>query len=96
MYIMDGIVYGGEPKQPIKVEQVKALSDMVLLLQFNNGEYRLFDATVLEGPVFEPLYNEEVFSRPVLDHGVVTWLDGDIDCATEFMYKHSYEYSKAG
>ena len=25
-----------------------------------------------------------------------TWLDGDIDCAPEFMYKHSYEYSKAG
>jgi len=96
MYIRDGIVYGGEPKQPLKVEQVKALSDMMLLLLFNNGEQRLFDATVLDGPAFEPLYDEKVFSCPVLDHGVVTWLNGDIDCAPEYMYKHSYEYSKAG
>jgi hypothetical protein len=63
MYIRDGIVYGGEPKQPLKVEQVKALSDMMLLLLFNNGEQRLFDATVLDGPAFEPLYDEKMMSE---------------------------------
>ena len=93
MYIMDGIVYGGEPKQPIKVEQVKVLPDMMLLIQFNNGELRLFDATVLDGPVFEPLRDIQVFSSPVIDHGVITWKDGEIDCAPEYMYSHSYEYS---
>ena len=96
MFIRDGIVYGGEPEQPVKVDQVKALPDMMLLIRFNNGELRLFDATLLEGPVFEPLRDEHVFSAPVIDHGVVTWKDGEIDCAPEYMYAHSSEYSMVG
>ena len=94
MYIMNGIVYGGEPKQPIKVQQVKVLPDKMLLIRFNNGETRLFDATMLEGPAYEPLRDENVFSEPVIDHGVVTWLQGAIDCAPEYMYRHSFEYSE--
>ena len=94
MYIMNGIVYGGEPKEPIKVRQVKVLPDKMLLLRFNNGETRLFDATMLEGPAYEPLRDENVFSEPVIDHGVVTWLQGAIDCAPEYMYRHSFEYSE--
>ena len=93
MYINEGIVYGGEPEQPVKVCHVKVLPDMMMLIKFNNSELRLFDATLLEGPVFEPLRDEQVFSNPVIDHGVVTWLNGEIDCAPEFMYAHSYEYS---
>lgn len=96
MYIKNGIVYGGEPDQPIKVEQVKALPDRMLLIQFNNGELRLFDATILEGPAYEPLHDEQVFSSPVIDHGVITWKNGEIDCAPEYMYHHSYEYSMVG
>ena len=94
MYIMNGIVYGGEPKEPIKVQQVKVLPDKMLLIRFNNGETRLFDATMLEGPAYEPLRDENVFSEPVIDHGVVTWLQGAIDCAPEYMYRHSFEYSE--
>ena len=85
--------YGGDPEQPIKVDQVKVLPNMMLLLRFNNGELRLLDATALEGPVFEPLRDEQIFSAPVIDLGVVTWKDGEIDCAPEYMYSHSYEYS---
>lgn len=96
MFVRDGIVYGGEPEQPIKVDHVTVLPDMIMLIQFNNGELRLFDATLLEGPAFESLHDEQVFSTPVIDHGVVTWLDGEIDCAPEYMYKHSYEYSMVG
>ena len=94
MYIMNGIVYGGEPKEPIKVQQVKVLPDKMLLIRFNNGETRLFDATMLEGPAYEPLRDENVFSEPEIDHGVVTWLQGAIDCAPEYMYRHSFEYSE--
>lgn len=42
--------------------------------------------------MFEPLKDNEVFRRPTIDHGVVTWLDGQIDCAPEFMYENSYAY----
>ena len=94
MYIKNGIVYGGEPKEPIKVRQIKVLPDKMLLIRFNNGETRLFDATMLEGPAYEPLRDENVFSEPVIDHGVVTWLQGAIDCAPEYMYRHSFEYSE--
>ena len=59
-----------------------------------NGEERLFDATILSGPVYAELQKEEVFMAPVLDHGVVTWKDGEIDCSPEYMYDHSYEYAK--
>ena len=66
---------------------------MIMLVSFSTGEKRLFDATILQGEVFEPLKKEDVFKNPVIDHGVVTWDDGNIDCAPEFMYDNSYEYS---
>lgn len=95
MYIMNGFVYGGEATTSIEISSVKVLDDMIMLVTFSTGETRLFDATILYGEVFEPLKNEDVFKNPVIDHGVVTWNDGNIDCAPEFMYDNSYEYSMA-
>lgn len=92
MYINNGIVYGGEPSKQVKIVSVKPLNDMIMLLTFSSSETRLFDATILQGEVFEPLKDDEVFKNPIIDHGVVTWLDGQIDCAPEFMYKNSYVY----
>ena len=93
MYYFDGFVYGGEPEETIRVLSVKPLPDKILLLTFNNHEQRVFDASVLDGPAFEPLMRTEIFENPKIDHGVVTWADGQIDCAPEYMYKHSYEYA---
>jgi len=90
---MNGIVYGGEPTASIEISSVKALDDMIMLITFSNGETRLFDATILQGEVFEPLKKEDVFKNPIIDHGVITWDNGNIDCAPEFMYSNSYEYS---
>lgn len=95
MYIMNGIVYGGEPTTSIEISSVKVLDDMIMLVSFSTGEIRLFDATILQGEVFESLKRESVFKNPVIDHGVVTWNNGDIDCSPEFMYNNSYEYSMA-
>jgi hypothetical protein len=91
MFVLNGIVYGEQPTESIRVASVKPLDDM--LITFTTGETRLFDATVLNGVAFEPLKDEAVFMAAVVDHGVVTWMDGEIDCAPEFMYKYSYEYS---
>lgn len=95
MYVSNGIVYGGEPKENIKVSGVKVLDDMIMLVSFSTGETRLFDATVLQGKVFAPLKKQEVFKNPVIDHGVITWADGSIDCVPKFLYDNSYEYSMA-
>lgn len=93
MYLKDGIIYGSERGEPIKIKSVKVLPDSIMLITFNTGETRVFDATVLTGMAFEPLKDWGVFSKPVIDHGVVTWNNGDIDCAPEYMYDHSFEYS---
>ena len=96
MYFANGFVYGGEPEVMLKVASVKVLDDMMMLIRFNNGETRLFDASQLEGKIFLPLRDQEVFRNPVIDHGVVTWMNGEIDCAPEFMYENSYEYAEVG
>lgn|GEM_PF-118100 len=93
MYVMNGIVYGGTPTESVSVSAMKILSDKIMLITFSNGETRLFDASILIGEVFAPLDDETVFKDGKIDHGVVTWLDGEIDCAPEFMYENSYAYS---
>ena len=66
----------------MKITKVKPMDNMMLLLTFNSGEQRLYDASqLLEYPVFHPLKDKEVFSHPELDHGVVTWRDGELDIA---------------
>jgi hypothetical protein len=72
---------------------VKILPDYIMLITFSTGETRLFDATNLEGKVFEPLKDKSVFQNAEIEHGVVTWNNGEIDCAPEYMYENSYEYS---
>ncbi len=92
MYIFNGFVYGEEQPKTVKINSMKILPDQIMLLTFSNGETRLFDADELKGKVFEPLKDSKVFEDAVLDHGVVTWKDGEIDCAPEYMYNNSYEY----
>ncbi len=94
MYIINGIAYAKESVEMLEIIHMKILDDRMLLLTFNTGEKRLFDAANLQGPVFEPLSDMAVFNMACLDDGVVTWLDGKIDCAPEYMYEHSYEYDE--
>ena len=92
MYYSKGFVCGGYPEAPIKIESVKPLGDMMMLVSFNNGETRLFDASCLQGEVFEPLKEEAVFRNCIIEYGVPTWSEGSIDCAPEYIYDHSFEY----
>ena len=93
MYISNGFVCGGEPQERIQIVSVKPLDDMMMLIEFNNGETRLFDATCLDGSAFAPLREDSIFNNPAVEHGIVTWNNGQIDCAPEYMYERSFEYS---
>lgn len=93
MFIMNGIVYASERSQNIQIIAAKPLEDMMLILTFSTGEQRLFDATVLSGPAFEPLSDPTVFMDCKVVDGVVTWMDEEIDCAPEYMYEKSFPYS---
>lgn len=94
MYEMDGICYAGVPTPEIRVVSAKPLQGGMLLVGFASGEERLFDVTSLEGPVFEPLRDKSVFSNPKVEHGFVSWSDGEIDVAPEYMYKNSVPYNR--
>lgn len=93
MFVLNGIVYGGEPMETVKITDLKILLDKMMILTFSNGEKRLFDAAVLQYGVFEALNEETLFHGAVIGHGVVTWADGEIDCSPEFMYQNSYKYT---
>jgi len=93
MYIINGIAYAGEFSKDIAVKHVSVLNDMILLITFDTGEKRLFDATsLLQYPAFKPLENEEIFSSPKIEHGILTWLDGEIDIAPETLYLDGFAY----
>ena len=53
----------------------------------------VFDTTLLKGSAFEPLKDEKVLEDFNIFHGVMTWMNGDIDIAPETMYADSYPYT---
>ena len=92
MYIINGIVYGENEDDPLSIEAVKPLKDRMMSVRFQNGETRLFGSECLTGSAFDRLNDPAVFEHPVIEHGIVTWDDGSIDCSTEYIHKHSYDY----
>lgn len=95
MYVLNGIAYAGTSGTDRRVAAVKPLDDMMLLVTFSSGEKRLYDATqLLQYPAFQPLKDAAVFASAAVDHGVVVWLDGEIDIAPETMYANSYVYNE--
>ena len=94
MFIIDDICYAGELVDGIKVTEAKLLRGGMMLVTFSTGEKRLFDATALKGSAFEPLADEKVLGDFSIFHGVMTWLNGEIDIAPETMYRDSFPYSE--
>ena len=75
----------------IWITAAKVLEGHKLHLTFNNRACKVFDfAQVLAKgmPIFEPLKNLTVFRNIVLDGWTVTWQDGTIDIAPEYLYEH--------
>ena len=93
MYIIDDVCYAGEAVPDIKVKEAEMLRGGMLLITFSTGEQRLFDTTLLTGSVFEPLKDEKILADFTIFHGVMTWLNGEIDIAPETMYAESYPYT---
>ncbi len=93
MYIIDDICYAGEATPDIKVKEATVLRGGMLLITFSTGEQRLFDTTLLTGSTFEPLKDEKTLADFTIFHGVMTWMNGEIDIAPETMYADSYPYT---
>jgi len=95
MYMMNVVVYAGNPSSDIKVQTVKVFDDMIMIVTFTSGEKRLFDATtLLSMPAFKILENVDIFKTATVEHGVVVWNNGDIDIAPEYMYNNCFVYDE--
>lgn len=93
MYIIDDICYAGEATPDIKIKEAAVLRGGMLLLTFSTGEQRIFDTTRLIDSAFLPLKDEEILADFKIFHGVMTWMNGEIDIAPETMYADSYPYT---
>lgn len=68
MYEINGIVYAGS-NDISKITAAKVVGNYMLLLTFSSSEKRIFDATQLTGPAYEPLKDIKIFENFKLSHG---------------------------
>lgn len=88
MYVKDDICYAdGEPL--LKIISFSIEKNRMLLLKFSNGEIRRFDVSTLKDPVFLPLKEDKIFNSLTLEFGTLTWNNGNIDIASEYVFEHS-------
>ena len=79
-------VHGAEPLLP-RVSAVEVLPSYRLLLEFRNGEKRVFDmSSFLSMPAYKSL--ERNFSAAHVAFGTIVW-PGDIDISPETLYMKS-------
>lgn len=81
-------IIAGTPLGP-RVTSVIPNDSYELLITFNNGEQRKFDATpLLDVNVFEPLKNLSFFKTVKVEFGTVVWPQ-DIDYCPDTLYAQS-------
>ena len=69
----------------IHVEEARHLAAYRLWLRFNDGTEGEVDlATDLDGPIFSPLKDVEIFSKVRIEGGTIAWPNG-ADFAPEFL-----------
>ena len=95
MYIKDDVCYASEPSNEIEIKGARVLGDGMMMVEFTTGEKRLFDTTLLRGDAFKPLSDERVLADFTVNHGLISWGNGDIDIAPEAVYDESYPYNES-
>lgn len=96
MHILNDIAYAdGYNIDPIKVSEIKIISELCMLVTFSNGEKRIFDLQeIVKYPVYEKLKDFNIFKTAYIEHGVIVWDNGNIDIAPETVYENSYVYEQ--
>lgn len=92
---IDEIVTIDNKEIDLKVIKVEVLDDMSLLIEFSNGETKLFDVNqMLKYPIFQKLKDKNVFNSINIKNGIVVWDDENIDIGTDYLYKNGKNYTK--
>ena len=90
MILRDGKCYAENLEPVSEITGFETLAPHRMKVMFNDGETRVFDGRVLlQGEAFAPLADADDFSRCKLDYETLTWLDGELDVAPEFVYENS-------
>lgn len=72
---------------------VKPLDNYELLVTFQNGEKRVFDAKpILTLPLYQPLKNKGFFNLAKADGMCIFW-DEDVDLCPDMVYSDSRPYA---
>ena len=78
----------------LKVIDVEILQNLCLLLEFSNGERKIFDVNqLLNYPVYEKLKDEDIFNSVSIKNGIIVWDNENIDVGTDYLYKNSENYN---
>ena len=91
MVVRDDICYAEASEPQTKIVAAENVGDCLVKVCFNDGTTRLFDGHTLVGEVFAPLADPATFANWTLDYETLTWNDGDIDIAPEYVFTHSKE-----
>ena len=89
MIVRNGICHADASAPRLKITAAENIGDHLVMVSFNDGAKRVFDGRSLAGEVFAPLANPKVFASWTLDYETLTWNDGDIDIAPEYVFSHS-------
>ncbi len=93
MFIVNGVAYADEPVKDMRVSQARYVGNLQLVVTFTTGESRLLDLTEFACyPAFSPLQEEANARKFEIDHGVVTWMNGEVDISPDAAYAKSYQY----
>lgn len=72
--------------EEIRIKEIKALDDYMLLITFNNGDIKLFNfKPYLESEVFKHLKDKNTFNKVYLNCGFATW-DENTDFSASTMF----------
>lgn len=74
----------------IWITEAYYIDGYTLKVRFNDGCWRTFDFSTLFGThkVYEKIRDLNVFKQFTLDGWAVSWLDGNVDVAPEYIYEH--------
>ena len=93
MIVRNGTCYAENSQPVLKITAFENCGDHQMCVVFNDGATRIFDGrSLLQGEAFAPLSDAIVFADCKLDYETLTWLDGELDVAPEFVYENSVVY----
>ena len=73
----------------IWINSARYIGDYRLALSFSDGKERVVDVKdfIASHPSFSPLQDKQLFSQFQLDGWTVSWQDGTLDIAPEYLYE---------